>query len=197
VQTIFTIDLRATRRTMSTELPNFNRAEYVAEPEVQLAPAYEYKDTLSAQAAHDELPEAVLFGVVAAILGCIAYATFTIVTHITIGFVALFLGAFIAKSMLRATNGVGGRNYQIAAVVLTYLSVSMAEMVMILWQLHSQGLNLSHISTRGYLTLTRIGLTSPFLDLKDNFFSGLIGLFILYLAMQSAWKVAAGSRPNR
>jgi hypothetical protein len=181
---------------MSNELPNFNRAEYVAEPEVQLAPAYEYKDTLHTQNAYGDLPKAVLFGIIAAILGCIAYAAFTIVTHITIGFVALFLGAFIAKSMLRATDGVGGRNYQIAAVVLTYLSVSMAELVEILWQLHSRGTDLSHISLRGYAVLLRIGLTSPFLDLTGNFFSGLIGLFILYLAMQSAWKVAAGTRTN-
>ena len=181
---------------MSTELPNFNRAEYVAEPEAQLAPAYEYKGDLDAKEERNDLPMAVLFGTAAAILGCIAYAAFTIVTHITIGFVALFLGAFIAKSMLRATEGVGGRNYQIAAVVLTYLSVSMAELVEILWQLHSRGTDLSHISLRGYAVLTKIGLLSPFLDLTGNFFSGLIGLFILFLAMQSAWKVAAGNRTN-
>jgi hypothetical protein len=181
---------------MSTELPNFNRAEYAAEPEAQLAPAYEYTGGLNVQNEHDDLPRAVLFGIAAATLGCVAYAAFTIITHITIGFVALFLGAFIAKSMLRATEGVGGRNYQIAAVVLTYLSVSMAELVEILWQLHSRGTDLSHISLKGYVTLTRIGITSPFLDLRGNLFSGLIGLFILYLAMQSAWKVAAGTRTN-
>ena len=177
---------------MSTELPDFNRAEYVAEPEVQLAPAYEYKGGLDAQEVSGEFPKALLFGAVAAILGCLAYAAFTIVTHITIGFVALFLGAFIAKAMLRATDGVGGRKYQIAAVVLTYLSVSMADVVELLWQLRAKGMDLSHISTKGYAILVKFGLESPFLDLKDSFFSGLIGLFILYLAMQSAWKVAAG-----
>ena len=109
-----------------------------------------------------------LFGTGAAILGCIAYAAFTIVTHITIGFVALFLGAFIAKSMLRATEASGEEKYQIAAVVLTYLSVSMAELVEILWQLHSRGTDLSHISLRGYAVLTKIGLTSPFLDLTGT-----------------------------
>jgi hypothetical protein len=181
---------------MSTELPDFNRAEYVAEPQAQLAPAYEYKGGLDAQEVRDEFPKALLFGMVAAILGCLAYAAFTIVTHITIGFVALFLGAFIAGAMLHATDGVGGRNYQIAAVVLTYLSVSMAGVVELLWQLHAKGMDLSRISTKGYVILLRIGLESPFLDLKDRFFSGLIGLFILYLAMQSAWKTAAGKRTN-
>ena len=181
---------------MSTELPDFNRAEYVAEPQAQLAPAYEYKGGLDAQEVRDEFPKALLFGIVAAILGCLAYAAFTIVTHITIGFVALFLGAFIAKAMLRATDSVGGRKYQIAAVAFTYLSVSMAEVVELLWQLHTKGMDLSHISTRGYAMLVWIGLESPFLDLKDSLFSGLIGLFILYLAMQSAWKVAAGNRTN-
>jgi hypothetical protein len=182
---------------MSTELPDFNRAEYIAEPEAQLAPAYEYRGGLDAQAVRDEFPKALLFGVVAAILGCLAYATFTIVTHITIGFVALFLGAFIAGAMLRATDGTGGRKYQIAAVVLTYLSVSMAEVVELLWQLHAKGMDISHISVKGYAILVRIGLASPFLDMKDSFFNGLIGLFILYLAMQSAWKVAAGKRTNK
>ena len=72
----------------------------------------------------------------------------------------------------------------------------MAGVVELLWQLHAKGMDLSRISTKGYVILLRIGLESPFLDLKDRFFSGLIGLFILYLAMQSAWKVAAGNRTN-
>src|SRR5277367_4366371 len=94
------------RRTMSTELPNFNRAEYVAEPEAQLAPAYEYTgDNWNAQEAPGAFPKALLLGIAAAALGCVGYATFTIITHITIGFVALFLGAFIAKAMLWATDG--------------------------------------------------------------------------------------------
>jgi hypothetical protein len=181
---------------MSTELPDFNRAEYVAEPQAQLAPAYEYKGGLDAQEASGEFPKALLFGIVAAILGCLAYATFTIVTHITIGFVALFLGAFIASTMLRATDGVGGRKYQIAAVVLTYVSVSMADQVELLWQLHSRGMDLSRITAKGYAAILAFGLASPFLDLTASFFRGLIGLFILYLALQSAWKVAAGKRTN-
>jgi hypothetical protein len=57
-------------------------------------------------------------------------------------------------------------------------------------------MDLSHISTKGYAILLKVGLESPFLEVKDSFFSGLIGLFILYLAMQSAWKVAAGNRTN-
>ena len=125
---------------MSTELPDFNRAEYVAEPQAQLAPAYEYKGGLEPRRKRPaRFPKALLFGMVAAILGCFGVRPFTIVTHITIGFVALFLGAFIASAMLHATDGVGGRNLQIAAVVLTYLSVSMAEVVELLWQLHAKG----------------------------------------------------------
>jgi hypothetical protein len=181
---------------MSTELPDFNRAEYVAEPEAQLAPAYEYKGGLDTQEVSGEFPKALLFGMVSAILGCLAYAAFTIVTHITIGFVALFLGAFIAKTMLRATDGVGGRNYQIAAVVFTYLSVSMAVVIELLWQIHSRGMNISHISAKGYTILTKVALESPFLELKESPFNGLIGLFIIFFAMQIAWKTAAGKRSN-
>jgi hypothetical protein len=181
---------------MSTELPDFNRAEYVVEPEVQLAPAYEYKGGLDAQEVRDEFPKALLFGIVATILGALAYAAFSIVTHITLGIVALFLGVFIAKTMLRATDGAGGRKYQIAAVVFTYLSVSMAVVIELLWQIHSRGMNISHISAKGYVILTRVALESPFLELKGSFFNGLLGVLILFFAMQIAWKTAAGKQTN-
>jgi hypothetical protein len=181
---------------MSTELPDFNRAEYIAEPEAQLAPAYEYKGGLGAQEVRDEFPKALLFGTVAAILGALVYAAFTIVTHITLGIVALFLGAFIAKAMLRATDSAGGRKYQIAAVVFTYLSISMAVVIELLWEIHLRGMNISHISARGYVILTRAALESPFLELKESSFNGLIGLFIIFFAMQIAWKTAAGKRTN-
>jgi hypothetical protein len=39
--------------------------------------------------------------------------------------------------------------------------------------------------------LTLLGLTSPFLQLKGGF-SGIIGLFILFIGMQFAWKITRG-----
>ena len=113
---------------MSTNLPDFEKAVYVAESEPQLTPGHE----LTGASWSDQTPDggfltAILYGIVAAIIGSFLYAAFTIITHIEIGIVALFLGAFIAGAMMHPTGGVGGRRYQIAAAVLTYLSVSMAE----------------------------------------------------------------------
>src|SRR5215831_19388941 len=65
-------------------------------------------------------------GTVAAILGLILYAGFTILTGIYIGYVSLAVGFIIGKGIMIGSGGVGGRKYQIAALILTYAAVSMA-----------------------------------------------------------------------
>lgn len=75
---------------------------------------------------HGAFARAVLFGIGAAILGMIIYATFEIVTGIIIGYVALLVGFMVAKAMMLGSGGYGGRKYQITAAFLTYAAVSMA-----------------------------------------------------------------------
>jgi hypothetical protein len=69
---------------------------------------------------------ALLAGSVAAIIGLALYAGFTIITNIYIGYVSLAVGFIIGKGITIGSGGVGGRKYQIAAVILTYAAVSMA-----------------------------------------------------------------------
>ncbi len=71
---------------------------------------------------------ALLYGVGAAVAGLILYATFAIATGIIIGYVARFpgVGWMIGTAMMKGSNGIGGRRYQITAVLLTYAAVSMA-----------------------------------------------------------------------
>ena len=59
-------------------------------------------------------------------LGLILYATVVIVTGWSIGYLALAVGWLVAKGIMKGSNGMGGRRYQIAAVLLTYASISMA-----------------------------------------------------------------------
>jgi len=66
------------------------------------------------------------YGIGAAILGLILYATFAIVTGIVIGYISLAVGWMVGKAIMKGSNGVGGRRYQITAVLLTYAAVSMA-----------------------------------------------------------------------
>jgi divalent metal cation (Fe/Co/Zn/Cd) transporter len=56
----------------------------------------------------------------------ILYATFAITTGIIIGYVSLAVGWMVGNAILKGSGGVGGRRYQITAVLLTYCAVSMA-----------------------------------------------------------------------
>ena len=76
--------------------------------------------------SHSAFVRGLLFGIGGAIVGLIAYATFAIVTGIVIGYASLAVGWMVGTAMIKGSNGVGGRRYQIAAVVLTYAAVSMA-----------------------------------------------------------------------
>ena len=180
------------------ELPDFDKANYVGElgAGVELAPSQGLTGaSWSEPVAEGSLPKSILLGAGAAVLGSIAYGAFTLITHIEIGFIALFLGAFIAAAMMQATGGVGGRQYQITAAVLTYLSYCGAFIVEVLWELNKRGSEVGHISARGYVRLSALALISPFTAL-ENIVSGAIGLFILFLAIRSAWSGAAGKRMN-
>ena len=79
-----------------------------------------------ARDTHANYIRALLFGIGAAIAGLILYATFAIVTGIVIGYMSLAVGWMVGKAMIKGSNGVGGRRYQITAVLLTYAAVSMA-----------------------------------------------------------------------
>lgn len=75
---------------------------------------------------HSAFVRGIIFGLGGAILGLIAYSTFTIVTGIIIGYLSLLVGWLVAKAIMMGSKGIGGRRYQILAVVLTYAAVSMS-----------------------------------------------------------------------
>ncbi|HEY6923103.1 MAG TPA: hypothetical protein VI653_06520, partial [Steroidobacteraceae bacterium] len=91
-----------------------------------------------AQAARNATPEdshaafvrALLYGVGAAIVGLILYSVFGIVTGLVIGYLSLGVGYLVGKAMMMGSRGVGGRRYQVAAVLLTYAAVSMSAIPM-------------------------------------------------------------------
>jgi hypothetical protein len=161
---------------------------------------------------------ALLFGIGAAVLGLILYAGFEIMTGWIIGFVALAVGWLVGKAMMMGSKGFGGRKYQITAALLTYAAVSMAAIpVMIAHYAKEKPAQQTSSSQQeqlnppeqvpqpdegkakapkslgiGLLYLAGIGLISPFLELADPL-HGLIGLVILYVGVNIAWKLAAGS----
>jgi hypothetical protein len=76
--------------------------------------------------SHRAFVRGLLFGVGGAVLGFILYAGFAVVTGLVVGYVSLAVGYLVGKGMRLGSGGVGGRRYQIAALVLTYMAVSLA-----------------------------------------------------------------------
>src|SRR5215472_13424880 len=76
--------------------------------------------------SHAAFTRALLFGIGASLLGLILYSAVAIITGLIIGWVSFAVGYIVAKAMMIGSKGIGGRRYQIAAVILTYAAVSMA-----------------------------------------------------------------------
>jgi hypothetical protein len=75
---------------------------------------------------HAAFVRALMYGIGAAVVGMILYAVFEIATGLIIGYVSLAVGWMVGTAMMKGSNGIGGRRYQITAVLLTYAAVSMA-----------------------------------------------------------------------
>ena len=194
---------------------------YTANGEVVCAPCGE---RLTREGHHDRpgaFIRALLAGTVAAIIGLALYAGFTILTGVYFGYVAFAVGFIVGKGITLGSGGVGGRKYQIAAVILTYAAVSMAAIP--IWfheiskattieQVQPQNSSSDSDPARaaakptdnkhadGQATsyagalgrLALLGLASPFLDLTD-FPWGIIGLLILLVGLRIAWRVTEES----
>jgi len=169
--------------------------------------------------SHAGYMRGLLFGAGAAIVGMAGYAGFTILTGLYIGYVSLAVGWFVGKAIMLGSKGIGGRRYQIAAVILTYAAVSLAAIpISISYQLkeksHSESVQSQQQQSTtdeansqpnqgqpkpklsfgaAILQLLVIGLASPFLELQDPF-HGIIGLVILLVGIRIAWQITAGSR---
>lgn len=131
---------------------------------------------------------ALALGIGAAIVGLIVYAAFTIATGFYVGYIALGVGYLVAKAMKLGSGGIGGRPYQIAAVVLTYLSIALAEIPIGLWRFRDQ-FPASHLIAAGIRFIPR-GLASPFLEMRDPI-HGLLGAVILFIGLRIAWRMTA------
>jgi hypothetical protein len=135
----------------SSAPPQFDKAEYVGEPGSDLCAIcghsvgstyYRVNQSLScgmcAQSVEAAIPRdshaayvrALLFGAGGAVLGLIAYSAFGIITGLVIGYLSLGVGYLVGKAMMAGSKGIGGRRYQIAAVLFTYAAVSMSAIPM-------------------------------------------------------------------
>jgi len=161
------------------------------------------------QDSHKSFVRGVLFGVGGAILGFGIYVAFALATGWMVGYISLAVGYIVGKAIALGSGGVGGRRYQVAAVLLTYIAVSLAAVPIAVSQhmkhrsvqQHAQvndpasahAPKVSVAKAVGVLAL--LGLVSPFLELA-NPAHGIIGLIILLVGIRIAWKIAAGRQLN-
>jgi hypothetical protein len=72
--------------------------------------------------------KAVLQGGGVAVLCGIGYAVFAAVAKMELALITIGIGFLVAKAVRKASGGVGGRRFQVLAVVLTYLGSTMGYM---------------------------------------------------------------------
>jgi len=213
---------------MTDTVPQFATAEYSGKPgettckgcgQVIAGPYYQVNGTRAcagcAERIKDQMPKdshaafgrGVLFGAGGAVLGLAIYVGFALTTGLIAGIISLAVGFLVGKAIVTGSGGVGGRRYQVAAVLLTYIAVSLAAIPIALSQ-HLKQKNaqaqtqagehpvartttMSPGKALGMLTL--IGLVSPFLALS-NPMQGVIGLVILFVGIRIAWRMTAAKQ---
>lgn len=177
--------------------------------------------TERAKDSHAAYVRGLTAGIGAAIAGLIAYALISILLQgWVISYMSFGVGWLVGIAMMKASGGIGGRRYQIAAVLLTYAAVSMAAIPIGIYfasenhskqtqqqkqhadeprsddESGSQGTSSSQrraVSLGGLLgRLALLGLVSPFYELKSDPFWGGMGLIILFVGMKIAWRITAG-----
>ena len=170
-----------------------------------------------ARDSHIAFSRGLLLGIGAAVVGMMLYAAFTMVTGWSFGYLVLGVGYLIAKAIKKGSHGLGGRRYQVAAVLLTYGAISLAAVpISISFALNhrqaqhnpaavspgtaeSGGSGESAAPPSGERTspgalagrLVLLGLASPFMNLRDPL-QGAIWLFILFIGLRIAWQLTAG-----
>jgi hypothetical protein len=159
------------------------------------------------QDSHAAFVRGIAFGIGGAVLGLALYVVFAIATGLVIGFVSLAVGYIVGKAIVTGSKGRGGRRYQVAAVLLTYMAVSLAAVPIAISQQVKQRQAQEQSQTGDHAVapvprvgfakavgeLTLLGLASPFLDLS-NPMQGLIGLVILFVGLRIAWRIT-GQKP--
>ena len=151
--------------------------------------------------SHAAFVRALLFGIGGAVIGFALYVAFALATGLIIGYVSLAVGYIVGKAMHLGSGGMGGRRYQVVAVLLTYFAVSLSAVPIAIQQSRAHHAQEQAAATpapraapvnlgRAVAVLTLIGIASPILDLQDPV-HGLIGLVILFVGLRFAWKFTA------
>lgn len=156
--------------------------------------------------SHAAFVRALLFGIGGAVIGFALYVVFALATGLIIGYVSLAVGYIVGKAMHMGSGGIGGRRYQVVAVLLTYFAVSLSAIPIAIEQSRPHHAQEQAAATaaqpaapanvgKAVVMLALLGIASPVLELQDPV-HGLIGLVILFVGLRFAWKFTAARTVN-
>ena len=134
------------------------------------------------------LVHAALYGAGAALAGSILWAAVAILFHVQLGIIAIVVGVMVGKAVRAGSRGLGGRPQQILAVLLTYFAITTSYMLV---YLHAVETNPQ--VPEQLMTLLVIFAAAPFYGLTRGV-GGLISLFIVFIALQQAWRLTGRSQ---
>jgi len=124
-------------------------------------------------------------GAAAAVAGALVYWLVRVQFHIELGLVAIGVGYVVGAAVRRGSRGVGGRGFQIMAVILTYLAITMQYVPDVVSAMHPEGVAWLFAGP----LIFGLALAAPFLGGLSN----LIGIVILGVGLWEAWKLTASS----
>jgi hypothetical protein len=134
----------------------------------------------------DEVPsQAVLYGLGAAIAGTVVYAAVSMITGYQLSLISILVGYMVGRAIRTGAGGSGGLKLQILA--LTYLAVTTAPLLEVIFRLHAV------IQITSIPRLIYIALISPFLELQASVGHGLLNVLIIFFGMSQAWRYTKGA----
>jgi hypothetical protein len=182
-------------------IPDFERAEYTQpqppaayadvlppSPYTAAAPALPVVEAPVFERA-DHFAKSVVFGTGAAVAGALGYGLIGL-SGWMVSIVAIGVGWLVARAMMTGSLGVGGRKFQVAAVLLTYFACGAGHVMDIFW--FSRADLAHHSFVYLFLYAAMAILIGPFAELSHPF-NGALGLLILFVGLRTAWRLAAGS----
>jgi len=148
----------------------------------------------TAQESSAAFAKRLLFGACAAVLGLAITSIFAILTGAYPGFLGPAVGWLVAKAIRSGGSGPAGRGSQIAAAVMTYVAISLAEIPAVIAQLQGQGrvssTDMAALDWTKFLPIAILGsLLSPLLLLRGIF--DVMGFMALLAGLLIAYKTAS------
>ncbi|MFN7936403.1 MAG: hypothetical protein U0R19_23950 [Bryobacteraceae bacterium] len=146
-----------------------------------------------------------LYGLGAAIGCSIVYAAIVWITSFQLSLMAVVVGYFVGKAVLRGSRGLGGRRCQIVAVALTYFSITSSYVPSmfqsVVERAESQRKKGEPVKRSnepvtggdvmmGTGVLLILSMIAPFFSVTRGL-NGILGLLIIFIGLHQAWKLTA------